>query len=263
MELEAGKANPAKVGKDLAPTGINLLAFCQKYNELTAGQQGIIIPAEVTVFEDRSFASEPRRPPPPFFSNVPRESKRGPRRPGHETVATLSRKDLEKIAEIKLPDLNTNRLENAVKMIEGTALTWASGSRIKLRKRGSPLKQNLYTTGQLAEKAFVTIRTLRYYDKVGLLKPSHHSDGGHRLYTDEDLFRLEQILGLKFLGFSLTEIKRFLEKPKSLSESLAMQKEILKDKKNASSRQSTPSKKWKTSWRKAARLGVRSWICSG
>lgn len=93
------------------------------------------------------------------------------------------------------------------------------------------MKQNLYTTGQLAEKAFVTIRTLRYYDKVGLLKPSHHSDGGHRLYTDEDLFRLEQILGLKFLGFSLTEIKRFLEKPKSLSESLAMQKEILKDKK--------------------------------
>src|SRR5690606_40064590 len=55
LELEAGKANPAKVGKDLAPTGINLLAFCQKYNELTAGQQGMIIPAEVTVFEDRSF----------------------------------------------------------------------------------------------------------------------------------------------------------------------------------------------------------------
>lgn len=93
------------------------------------------------------------------------------------------------------------------------------------------MKQNLYTTGQLAEKAFVTIRTLRYYDKVGLLKPSHHSEGGHRLYTDEDLFRLEQILGLKFLGFSLTEIKRFLEKPKSLAESLSMQKEIMKDKK--------------------------------
>ena len=62
------------------------------------------------------------------------------------------------------------------------------------------MKQHLYTTGQLAEKAFVTIRTLRYYDKVGLLKPSHHSDGGHRLYTNEDLLRLEQILGLKFLG---------------------------------------------------------------
>lgn len=93
------------------------------------------------------------------------------------------------------------------------------------------MKQHLYTTGQLAEKAFVTIRTLRYYDKVGLLKPSHHSDGGHRLYTNEDLLRLEQILGLKFLGFSLTEIKRFLETPKSLTESLSMQKEIMKDKK--------------------------------
>jgi len=55
LQLEAGKANPAKVGKDLLPTGINLLAFCQKYNELTAGQQGLIIPAEITVFEDRSF----------------------------------------------------------------------------------------------------------------------------------------------------------------------------------------------------------------
>lgn len=93
------------------------------------------------------------------------------------------------------------------------------------------MKQDLYTTGQLAEKAFVTIRTLRYYDKVGLLKPSYHSEGGHRLYTSEDLVRLEQILGLKFLGFSLTEIKRFLEKPKSLTESLSMQKEIMKDKK--------------------------------
>ena len=61
LELEAGKANPAKVGKDLAPTGINLLAFCQKYNELTAGQQGLIIPAEITVFEDRSFAVQTKR----------------------------------------------------------------------------------------------------------------------------------------------------------------------------------------------------------
>ncbi len=83
LELEAGKANPAKVGKDLAPTGINLLAFCQKYNELTAGQQGMIIPAEVTVFEDRSFVLRTKTPPPPSFSNVPRESKRGP--PGRAT----------------------------------------------------------------------------------------------------------------------------------------------------------------------------------
>ncbi len=121
LELEAGKANPAKVGKDLAPTGINLLAFCQKYNELTAGQQGMIIPAEVTVFEDRSFVLRTKTPPTAFLLNRAAGIEKGAARPGHETVATLSRKDLEKIAEIKLPDLNTNRLENAVKMIEGTA----------------------------------------------------------------------------------------------------------------------------------------------
>lgn len=121
LELEAGKANPAKVGKDLAPTGINLLAFCQKYNELTAGQQGMIIPAEVTVFEDRSFVLRTKTPPTSFLLKRSAGIEKGAARPGHETVATLSRKDLEKIAEIKLPDLNTNRLENAVKMIEGTA----------------------------------------------------------------------------------------------------------------------------------------------
>ncbi len=121
LELEAGKANPAKVGKDLAPTGINLLAFCQKYNELTAGQQGMIIPAEVTVFEDRSFVLRTKTPPTSVLLTRAAGIEKGAARPGHETVATLSRKDLEKIAEIKLPDLNTNRLENAVKMIEGTA----------------------------------------------------------------------------------------------------------------------------------------------
>ncbi|GAA5347074.1 50S ribosomal protein L11 [Planifilum fimeticola] len=121
LELEAGKANPAKVGKDLAPTGINLLAFCQKYNELTAGQQGLIIPAEITVFEDRSFTIRTKTPPTAFLLKRAAGIEKGAARPGHEIVATLSRKDLEKIAEIKLPDLNTNRLESAVKMIEGTA----------------------------------------------------------------------------------------------------------------------------------------------
>ncbi|MFS8513025.1 MAG: 50S ribosomal protein L11 [Planifilum fulgidum] len=121
LELEAGKANPAKVGKDLAPTGINLLAFCQKYNELTAGQQGLIVPAEITVFEDRSFTIRTKTPPTAFLLKRAAGIEKGASRPGHETVATLSREDLEKIAEVKLPDLNTTRLESAMKMIEGTA----------------------------------------------------------------------------------------------------------------------------------------------
>lgn len=123
LELEAGKANPAKVGKDLAPTGINLLAFCQKYNELTAGQQGLIIPAEITVFEDRSFAVQTKTPPTAFLLMRAAGIEKGAGRPGHETVATLTREDLRRIAEIKWPDLNTTRIEQAVKMIEGTALS--------------------------------------------------------------------------------------------------------------------------------------------
>jgi large subunit ribosomal protein L11 len=123
LELEAGKANPAKVGKDLAPTGINLLAFCQKYNELTAGQQGLIIPAEITVFEDRSFAVQTKTPPTAFLLKRAAGIEKGAGRPGHETVATLTREDLQRIAEIKWPDLNTTRIEQAVKMIEGTALS--------------------------------------------------------------------------------------------------------------------------------------------
>ncbi|MET3290804.1 UNVERIFIED_CONTAM: DNA-binding transcriptional MerR regulator [Brevibacillus sp. OAP136] len=68
----------------------------------------------------------------------------------------------------------------------------------------------VYTTSQLAEMAKVSSRTLRYYDKVGLLSPSDYSESGYRLYTDEDFPRLQHILVLKFLGFSLAEIKAFL-----------------------------------------------------
>src|SRR5690606_40456655 len=116
LELEAGKANPAKVGKDLAPTGINLLAFCQKYNELTAGQQGMIIPAEVTVFEDRSFVLRTKTPPTAFLLKRSAGIEKGAARPGHETVATLSRKDLEKIAEIRSEE-HTSELQSREKLV--------------------------------------------------------------------------------------------------------------------------------------------------
>ena len=90
--------------------------------------------------------------------------------------------------------------------------------------------QGLYHTGQFAEKASVSVRTLRYYDSVGLLSPTEYTEAGYRLYTDSDLARLQQILALKFLGFSLEEIRHCLRVgPMSLQESLAQQKAMLRE----------------------------------
>ena len=91
--------------------------------------------------------------------------------------------------------------------------------------------QHYYHTGQFAQKASVSIRTLRYYDKVGLLSPSQYTEAGYRLYTDTDFLSIQQILALKFLGFSLEEIKQFLRTgPTILQESLALQKAMMQEK---------------------------------
>jgi large subunit ribosomal protein L11 len=121
IQLEAGKANPAKVGKDLAPTGINLLGFCNQYNELTKGQTGQIIPAEVRIFEDRSFEIMLKTPPAAFLLKKYAAVEKGAAQPGKETVGSITEEDLRKIAEIKLPDLNTTSIESAMKVIAGTA----------------------------------------------------------------------------------------------------------------------------------------------
>lgn len=90
-----------------------------------------------------------------------------------------------------------------------------------------------YTTSQFAQKAVVTARTLRFYDKMGLLSPSGHTEAGHRLYSDEDLWSLQQILALKFLGFSLEEIKVCLQRhPERLQETLATQKAMMREKRS-------------------------------
>lgn len=87
---------------------------------------------------------------------------------------------------------------------------------------------NAYRTGQFARRAGVTLRTLRYYDRVGLLRPSAHTEAGHRLYSDGDLVTLEQILALKFLGFTLAEIKGYLGAgPERLEPALARQRAML------------------------------------
>lgn len=92
------------------------------------------------------------------------------------------------------------------------------------------MDQQLYRSGQFARKAAVSIRTLRYYDQEGLLAPSRYSEAGYRLYSDDDLVNLQQILALKYLGLSLDEIKALLRpgrNPRSLEEVLAQQKEMM------------------------------------
>lgn len=91
----------------------------------------------------------------------------------------------------------------------------------------------LYTTGRFARQAAVSVRTLRFYDRAGLVRPSHRTAAGYRMYSDEDLPRLQQVLALKFLGLSLDEIKRCLAAgPRRLQESLVQQKAMLREKRD-------------------------------
>lgn len=93
--------------------------------------------------------------------------------------------------------------------------------------------RNLYPSGKFAQRASVTVRTLRYYDREGLLSPTEYSESGYRLYSDKDLVDLQQILALKFLGFSLDEIKEFRKRgPRSLELVLRQQKEMMSEKRN-------------------------------
>lgn len=91
---------------------------------------------------------------------------------------------------------------------------------------------NTYTVGEFAKRAGVTIRTLRYYDKINLLKPTTHNDMGHRLYSDSDFQKLQKIMTLKFVGFSLADIRKVMTSPEtSMRDTLSMQKQILYEKK--------------------------------
>jgi len=97
-------------------------------------------------------------------------------------------------------------------------------------ERRQHLDQHFYHTSEFAEMASVSVRTLRFYDKVGLLSPTSYTEAGYRLYTDGDFLRLQQILALKFLGFSLAEIKRCLQVgPTVLREALALQRAMMQE----------------------------------
>ena len=122
LQIPAGKATPAPpVGTVLGPTGINLQEFCTKYNDATRDKMGDILPVEITIYEDRSFDFVIKTPPAAFLIKKVAKIKSGSKKGSTEVVATITKAQLKEIAEIKLPDLNCYSVEEAMKIVEGTA----------------------------------------------------------------------------------------------------------------------------------------------
>ncbi len=121
LELEAGNAAIVDIGKMLGPTGINTRQLKLDYDQATASQRGDIVPVVVTVFEDRSFALRYKAPPTTYLIRKLLGLPSGSAKPGSQTVAKMSRQQLREIAERKLPDLNTDDVQAAMKQIAGTA----------------------------------------------------------------------------------------------------------------------------------------------
>jgi len=122
LQIEASKANPAPpVGPALGQHGINIMAFCKEYNERTSAQVGSIIPVEITVFDDNSFTFITKTPPTTDLLKKAAGIEKGASASGREKVGTLSREKLREIAQLKAKDLNAINIEEAERIIEGTA----------------------------------------------------------------------------------------------------------------------------------------------
>ncbi len=122
LQIEAGKATPAPpVGTVLGPAGINLGEFCTRYNDATREQMGNVLPVEISVYEDRSFDFVIKTPPAAFLIKKYAKVKGGSSKGSKEIVGSLTKEQLKEIAEIKLPDLNCYTVEEAMKVVEGTA----------------------------------------------------------------------------------------------------------------------------------------------
>ena len=122
LQLPAGKATPAPpVGPALGQHGINMMAFLKEYNERTAGQAGMVIPALITIFEDRSFSFVTKTPPAADLIKKAANIDKGSGTAGRTTAGTIARAKVREIAEIKMKDLNANDIEAAMRMVEGAA----------------------------------------------------------------------------------------------------------------------------------------------
>lgn len=122
LQIPAGAANPAPpIGTALGPQGVNIQQFCQQFNEATKGMAGDIVPAEITIYLDRSFDFKLKTPPASSLIKKAAGLEKGSATPHSQKVGKITRADLRQIAERKMVDLNTQSIEAAEKIIEGTA----------------------------------------------------------------------------------------------------------------------------------------------
>ena len=122
LQIAAGKATPAPpVGTALGPHGVNIMDFCKNFNAKTAGQEGLIIPAVVTIYADRSYTFITKTPPAAVLLKKAAKVEKGSKTPGVETVGAVTKAQVREIAQTKMADLNAGSVEAAMKIIEGSA----------------------------------------------------------------------------------------------------------------------------------------------
>lgn len=122
LAIPAGKANPAPpIGPALGQHGVNIMAFCKEYNARTADKAGLVVPVEISVFEDRSFTFILKTPPASVLIKKAIGIEKGSGQPNRDKVGKITRDQLKEIAETKMPDLNANDIEAAMRIVEGTA----------------------------------------------------------------------------------------------------------------------------------------------